>query len=320
MGRTEAELRSYGSMPTYLLCWNARDTPWPDRKGQEWYVSETRAGRTPILRWSTGNLKKIKTDDRVFLICQRVDRRGIIGSGYASEDSYRGPHWDKSRRNEEQNKVDVRWDVVLDRSDVLPVDEFVQALGETWNTVQSARSVPGESAERLEALWRGHLTRIGTGQYYDAPLVAEPSSQDESDENDYAIEDCKAEIKQRQKQSVFRRRVLENFGGCCCISGVSEPDLLVASHVVPWSQRKDSRLDPANGLCLFALYDALFDGGYFTLSKDLQIVVARAASLSDELRSILNNISGKSIRPPLNVEIRKEYLEFHRRNIFKNDT
>lgn len=134
--------------------------------------------------------------------------------------------------------------------------------------------------------------------------------------NDFQVEDRKLEIKVRQKQSVFRDRVLTNFSNTCCVSGLTEVDLLVASHIVPWAHNKDIRIDPANGLCLFALYDKLFDLGYFTINDDLSIrTISITNFISDSLRDILLNISGQRIRQPI-IPIRLDFLAYHRDNIF----
>jgi putative restriction endonuclease len=90
---------------------------------------------------------------------------------------------------------------------------------------------------------------------------------------DYTIEDAKANVKIRLGQSGFRKAVLENFQNECCISGISEQTMLVASHIVPWSANKNYRSDPGNGLCLFIEYDAYFDKGYITIDKNLNIIV-----------------------------------------------
>jgi predicted restriction endonuclease len=87
----------------------------------------------------------------------------------------------------------------------------------------------------------------------------------DEDSNDYAIENAKREISVRIRQSKFRKDVLRNFNSKCCLTGISQPDLLVASHIIPWADKVEKRLDPKNGLCLFHLYDKLFDIGYFTI-------------------------------------------------------
>jgi predicted restriction endonuclease len=83
---------------------------------------------------------------------------------------------------------------------------------------------------------------------------------------------------QRIKQYFFRRAVLSSYRGRCCMSGLSESRLLIASHIVPWSSDKANRLNPSNGLCLSAIHDRAFDKGLITLSDDFKIL------LSDEVR------------------------------------
>lgn len=46
------------------------------------------------------------------------------------------------------------------------------------------------------------------------------------------------------------------------MSGLAEPRLLIASHIVPWSKDKTNRLNPSNGLCLSAIHDRAFDQGF----------------------------------------------------------
>jgi putative restriction endonuclease len=158
--------------------------------------------------------------------------------------------------------------------------------------------------------------------YGDAALLrmSGPSSSGASEEerNDYAIESRKAEVKVRQKQSLFRKRVLENFGGRCCLTGVREAGLLVASHIVPWAADKNSRLDPGNGLCLFTLYDSLFDQGYFSLADDLTVILTpRLDRLSGRLREILRGIEGHKIAGTKSHPIKLEYVRYHREKLLQ---
>ena len=55
--------------------------------------------------------------------------------------------------------------------------------------------------------------------------------------NDYAIENSKREIQVSIKQSTFRKKILKNFEHKCCLTGVTENDLLVASHIIPWATK-----------------------------------------------------------------------------------
>ncbi|TVM02102.1 MAG: hypothetical protein CV087_10000 [Candidatus Brocadia sp. WS118] len=140
---------------------------------------------------------------------------------------------------------------------------------------------------------------------------------DEDKENEYAIHNRKIEINGRLKQSLFRRMVLKNFEYRCCLTEIREENLLIASHIIPWSSRITTRLDPSNGLCLFSLYDSFFDKGYISFDDDLRVVtLSNTKSLSTPLKEMVELIRGKAIRKPVNYNIKLEYIQYHRLNIF----
>ena len=67
---------------------------------------------------------------------------------------------------------------------------------------------------------------------------------------------------QRIGQDIFRDALMDYWGGRCPLTGITEPALLRASHIVPWADCDDAqRLDVHNGLLLSALWDAAFDRG-----------------------------------------------------------
>lgn len=137
--------------------------------------------------------------------------------------------------------------------------------------------------------------------------------------NDYAIENAKREIQVRVKQSTFRKIVLDNFDYKCCLTGITENKLLVASHIIPWADKIDTRLSPHNGLCLSTLYDSLFDKGYFTLNSKYKVIItSKLDGLSLQTQNWLNTISGKVISPPIKYQISQIALEYHRNTIFEN--
>jgi hypothetical protein len=138
----------------------------------------------------------------------------------------------------------------------------------------------------------------------------------EDEENEYSIENRRLEINVRQKQSVFRKNVLENFQGGCCISALTEPNLLRASHIVPWSHRVESRLDPSNGLCLSVAYDHLFDQGFIGFTESLRVIVTpEHKEFSAPLQRILKDIDSKQASLPKVHAVSKEYLCYHREKI-----
>lgn len=78
-------------------------------------------------------------------------------------------------------------------------------------------------------------------------------------------------VKTRVNQSVFRQYVLSNYDYSCAISGINAPDLLVASHIIPWSENVEERLNPENGLCLSAIHDRAFDKGLIGIDNNRKI-------------------------------------------------
>lgn len=172
---------------------------------------------------------------------------------------------------------------------------------------------------------RNHILRIrnsnierNISEFFSLPLIdySKPILQKDN-LNDYAIENAKREIQIRIKQSTFRKKVLENFNYKCCLTGVTENELLVASHIIPWSTKIDTRLSPHNGLCLSTLYDSLFDKGYFTLNEKYEVIIAsKLDELSLQTQNWLNEISGKVISNPVQYEISQIALEYHRNTIF----
>jgi len=78
--------------------------------------------------------------------------------------------------------------------------------------------------------------------------------------------------KVRVGQRYFRQIVLNAYGGRCALTGMGIRSMLVASHIIPWSQAEEHRLDPRNGIALNALHDKAFDRGLITFDTELRLV------------------------------------------------
>ena len=74
---------------------------------------------------------------------------------------------------------------------------------------------------------------------------------------------------QRIGQNIFRDRLLTYWGSRCPLTGITDPALLRASHIIPWTDCPDDveRLNIHNGLLLSALWDAAFDRGLVTINN-----------------------------------------------------
>jgi len=125
--------------------------------------------------------------------------------------------------------------------------------------------------------------------------------------------------KQRVHQAFFREATLSNYQTTCCISGLSIPECLNASHIIPWREGEEFRANPANGLCLSATFHCLFDAGLLTITEKLTVLFAsRVARHNDSItRNILKSYSGRPISRPIRFLPNKECLEWHRENIFE---
>ena len=82
-------------------------------------------------------------------------------------------------------------------------------------------------------------------------------------------------------QDIFRDALLEYWNGRCPLTGITDPALLRASHIVPWAkcESDELRLDVHNGLLLSALWDCAFDSGLISFSDSG--IVLRSPELSE---------------------------------------
>lgn len=128
-----------------------------------------------------------------------------------------------------------------------------------------------------------------------------------------------AETKIRVGQKFFRKAVLSAYDFKCCITGLDIPKLLVASHIMPWKDNPQNRLNPKNGLCLSVLHDKAFDLGIITITENFTIKVSKKeySNNNDFFISTLLNYENKKIRLPEKFLPHQEFLTFHRENIFK---
>lgn len=125
-----------------------------------------------------------------------------------------------------------------------------------------------------------------------------------------------ATVQVRVNQSLFRRAVLTGYGSTCCISGLSEEKLLIASHIVPWAEDAHNRLNPQNGLCLSALHDRAFDQGLITVTPEYRVLVSptlRKKSADVFAAETLLRFDEQPITMPERFAPRQDFLTWHGR-------
>ncbi|MBD8872181.1 HNH endonuclease [Rhodanobacter sp. DHB23] len=164
---------------------------------------------------------------------------------------------------------------------------------------------------------RQHLLREH-GLHSEAPREAD----DAFALDDYTGATRQALVQQRIKQNFFRRAVLASYRGRCCISGVSNTRLLVASHIVPWREDKANRLNPSNGLCLSAIHDKAFDQHLFSLTDENRIVLSDQLKASKDafLQEVFWPLDGRPIELPERFRPDPAFTHSHRATMLGGQT
>lgn len=138
----------------------------------------------------------------------------------------------------------------------------------------------------------------------------------EIDEDDLPKEGLEREriVRARVNQHFFRKTVLAAYDYKCCITGINFPELLVASHILPWASNPKQRMNPRNGLCLNALHDRAFDRGLMYVDHSLNICFQekRLSSSTLGLDWVLS-FKGKGISLPQKFQPDVTLLAVHRK-------
>ncbi|MEK6324230.1 MAG: hypothetical protein AABN33_21540 [Acidobacteriota bacterium] len=107
-------------MRTFLLTWKQEIRPW-----ETLFSARVQSGQRVSFTATSGNQKHIEKGDRLFLLKQGADPKGIIGSGWATGECYRDLHWDNSRASQQHyaNYVPMIFDQLVhpDSGEILPI-------------------------------------------------------------------------------------------------------------------------------------------------------------------------------------------------------
>ena len=127
-------------------------------------------------------------------------------------------------------------------------------------------------------------------------------------------------IKARVNQCFFRSTILSSYDIKCCITGLSIPEFLVASHIKPWSKDKDNRTNPHNGLCLNSIHDKAFDKGFLTITPDFKILISEVFNdfqTDVAIESFFKKYNNQKITLPNRFLPSKEFLDYHYHHIYR---
>ncbi|MBE2261709.1 MAG: HNH endonuclease [Burkholderiaceae bacterium] len=170
-----------------------------------------------------------------------------------------------------------------------------QELNANWDAVAT------EAAAAYESFGIENGVSPGADVIDEVPEIAEGKS-------------ITATVKVRVNQARFRRAVLASYNARCCVSGLAVPQLLIASHIIPWADDHKNRLNPRNGLCLSALHDKAYDRGLITVLPSLTIRVSpelRSVQADEFTRTAIAAFDGRSIRMPERFKPDEAFLTAH---------
>ena len=188
-----------------------------------------------------------------------------------------------------------------------------------------ARGIRGMSrgAKGEEEVWREFSTNPEALAFESERLLADRLGKrvedladiDESGLPAVGIE-REAIVRVRVNQSFFRDRILSAYNFQCCVTGLAIRPLLVASHIVPWSEDAANRLNPRNGLCLNALHDRAFDRNLMWVDDGNVIRFSDRLNArengSEETLAWLTKFEGRTLQFPNNFSPDPDLLRRHR--------
>lgn len=147
-------------------------------------------------------------------------------------------------------------------------------------------------------------------------------------ENDAGLDSTEKEtlVKARRGQGLFRKNV-EARETACRLTGITNPALLIASHIKPWRvcQSAKERLDGANGLLLTPDADHLFDRGFISFDEGGGVIVSPRVAPNDLRRlgfdQAIQHRLGMAEAPAIWSAgsfdtLQAAYLGYHRRQVF----
>lgn len=180
---------------------------------------------------------------------------------------------------------------------------------ELWARFEADPEAVAAEMEQAWAAVKGEQESAGEAMPEEADLAA-PVGETEREQV----------VRVRRVQQFFRSAVLVSYENRCALSEIAVPELLTASHIIPWSRDVRRRADPRNGLCLNALYDRAFDRGLITFDERLRVLVSpvlRAGDAPRLQREALVALEGRALRAPVRFMPDREALAWHRSTMFR---
>lgn len=108
-------------------------------------------------------------------------------------------------------------------------------------------------------------------------------------------------VKQRLHQATFREAVIDAYKGRCAISGLPEPLLLDAAHIIRDSDEDFGQPIVPNGIPLSKIHHVAFDSHLIGVDADYRVHVSQRLLANNDgpLLEALKNVDKGHLRPPI---------------------
>lgn len=161
----------------------------------------------------------------------------------------------------------------------------------------------GVAPQRYMAIWPAYVAEWSAGNLKARLAVGAPLERNafphmpEAPERRYGF----ALVRQRLHQARFREAVLSAYGNRCAITGLPEPRLLDAAHIIADQNEELGQPIVQNGLPLSKLHHAAFDANLIGIDPDFRVHVSQALlSMNDGplFEQGIKLLAGRLIRLP----------------------
>ncbi len=191
-----------------------------------------------------------------------------------------------------------------------------------------ARGIRGaQNASKLDLeIWNEFYNNWDVLPFESEKLLAKYANRSIEEVAEIDIEDLPKEgkvrtqlVKVRVNQNFFRSMVLSTYDNRCCITGISNRELLVAGHIKPWSLDAKNRMNPQNGLALNALHDKAFEAGLITILPSFKVRISPILKKekNESVKDYFLKYDNQEIQMPKRFLPAKEFLEYHNDERFK---
>jgi putative restriction endonuclease len=151
--------------------------------------------------------------------------------------------------------------------------------------------------------------QIGGAELSDLAEYHLESKTEKEDNYNNSGKDILRNIKVRVGQSKLKSRLIKNYRNTCALCNISSTDLLIASHIKPWSKsNSEEKTKPENSILLCNHHDGLFDKGYISLNDEYELIFRDKKEL--EKQNIITNLIFKN---PIRETPGTEFLNYHRK-------